>query len=177
MNILIIIFGSIVGLIVLLLIIALFVKNESVIEREIIINKPNAEVFDYVKYIKEQDKYNKWVMTDPGMKKTFTGIDGTIGFIYAWDSQNKGAGKGEQEIKNIIDGEKVDLEIRFERPFKGVSNSTIQTQTVSEKQTKVKWTFRSNSKYPINLMSALLEGALGKDLEKSLNNLKNILEK
>ncbi len=177
MNILITIIVAIVGLVALFFIIALFVKKESVIEREIIISKPKVEVFDYVKYVKEQDKYNKWVMTDPNMKKTFTGIDGTIGFIYAWDSENKGAGKGEQEIKNIIDGEKVDLEIRFERPFKAVSTSTIQTQVASVNQTKVKWTFKSNSKYPINLMSALLESTLGKDLDKSLNNLKNILEK
>lgn len=168
--------GAIVGLIVLFLIAALFVKKESIIEREIIINKSNAEVFNYVKYIKEQDKYNKWVMADPNMKKDFKGVDGTIGFIYAWDSDSKG-GKGEQEIKGLKDGERVDLEIRFEKPFKAVSVSVIETQMLSADQTKVKWTFKSNSKYPINLMSAMLEGALGKDLLISLNNLKSILEK
>jgi len=170
------ILGSIVGLIALFLIAALFVKKESVIEREIIINKPKAEVFNYVKHIKEQDKYNKWVMADPNMKKDFKGVDGTVGFVYAWDSNAKG-GKGEQEIKSLTGGERVDLEIRFEKPFKAVSTSVIQTQSVSDKQTKVKWTFKSNSKYPVNLMSTMLEGALGKDLLLSLNNLKNILEK
>ncbi|MBA3680919.1 MAG: SRPBCC family protein [Bacteroidetes bacterium] len=176
MNILIIVIGSIVGLIIVLLIVALFVKKESIIEREIIVNKPRAEVFNYVKHIKEQDKYNKWVMADPNMKKEYKGTDGAVGFIYAWDSDNKG-GKGEQEIKNLVEGERVDLEIRFEKPFKAVSTSSIQTQTVSDTQTKVKWTFKSNSKYPINLMSALFEGMLGKDLNISLNNLKAILEK
>lgn len=168
--------GSIVGLIALFLIAALFVKKESVIERDIIINKPKAEVFNYVKCIKEQDKYNKWVMADPNMKKEFRGADGTVGFIYAWDSNAKG-GKGEQEIKAITQGERIDIEIRFEKPFKGISDSIIQTQVISADQTKVTWTFKSNSKYPLNIMSALLEGALGKDLDKSLNNLKSILEK
>lgn len=177
MAILLIIISAIIGLIALFLIIALFVKKESIIEREITINKPKSEVFNYVKYIKEQDKYNKWVMMDPTMKKDYKGVDGTVGFIYSWDSENKGAGKGEQEIKDITEGEKIDLEIRFEKPFKAVSTSTIQTLAVSDKQTKVKWTFKSNSKYPLNLMSALLEAALGKDLEKSLNNLKSIFEK
>ncbi len=176
MTILLIILGSIIGLIALFLIAALFVKKESVIEREIIINKPNAEVFNYVKHIKEQDKYNKWVMADPGMKKEFRGTDGTTGFVYAWDSNAKG-GKGEQEIKDLKEGERVDLEIRFEKPFKAVSTSTIQTQPATNNQTKVTWAFKSNSKYPINLMSAMLEGALGKDLLISLNNLKQILEK
>ena len=71
------------------LIIALFVKKEYSIEREITINKPQQEVFSYVKYLKNQDNYSKWVMTDPAMKKDFRGTDGTEGFVYAWDSKNK----------------------------------------------------------------------------------------
>jgi len=76
-------------LIALLLIVALFIKNDYSVEREITINKPRQEVFDYVKLLKNQDHYSKWVMTDPGMKKDFTGTDGTVGFVYAWDSQKK----------------------------------------------------------------------------------------
>ncbi len=43
-------------------------------------------------------------MTDPLMKKQFKGTDGTVGFLYAWDSQNNEVGKGEQEIERIKDG-------------------------------------------------------------------------
>ena len=74
------------------LIIALFIKKEYSIQREITINKPQQEVFNYVKYLKNQDNYSKWVMTDPAMKKDFRGTDGTVGFVYAWDSKNKNAG-------------------------------------------------------------------------------------
>ena len=81
------------------LIIALFVRKEYAVERELTISKPQQEVFNYVKYLKNQDNYSKWVMTDPAMKKDFKGIDGTSGFVYAWDSKIKKAGKGEQEIK------------------------------------------------------------------------------
>jgi hypothetical protein len=51
------------------------------------------------------------------MKKEFRGTDGTDGFVYAWDG-NKNAGSGEQEIKRITDGDRIDLEIRFARPFR-----------------------------------------------------------
>lgn len=54
---------------------------------------------------------------DPNMKKDFRGTDGTVGFVYAWDG-NKKAGKGEQEIKKITEGERVDVEVRFEKPLK-----------------------------------------------------------
>ena len=99
MQILKIILIVIAAIIAIPLIIALFVSNDYNITRSIIINKPQQEVFDYIKLLKNQEKFSKWVMTDPNMKTTFTGTDGTVGCIYAWDSENKQAGKGEQEIK------------------------------------------------------------------------------
>lgn len=96
MNILLKILIGIGALIVLLLIVAIFVKNEYSVQREIVINRSKQEVFDYIKYLKNQDQYNKWVMMDPEMKKTFRGTDGKIGFVYAWDG-NDIAGKGSRK--------------------------------------------------------------------------------
>ena len=163
-------------IIALPLIIALFVKKEYAVEREITINKPKPEVFNYVKHLKNQDQYSKWVMIDPGMKKDFRGTDGTVGFVYAWDGNND-AGKGEQEIKKIADGERVDVEIRFIKPFEGVATAPIITETVSENQTKVKWGLKGKSNYPMNFMNLFMDNMLGKDLETSLTNLKSVLEK
>lgn len=53
------------------LIVALFVKKDYAVEREVIINKPKAEVFNYIKFIKNQGHYSKWSMMDPAMKKTY----------------------------------------------------------------------------------------------------------
>ncbi|MDB5209066.1 MAG: Polyketide cyclase / dehydrase and lipid transport [Flavisolibacter sp.] len=177
MNILLIILSAIVGLIALLLLIALFVKKDYVIEREITIGKPKADVFNYIKHLKNQDHYSKWVMTDPNMNKTFTGTDGTEGFIYAWDSTNKAAGKGEQEIKNITEGERLDVEVRFEKPFAGIANTPMITEAIHANGTKLKWGMNGRSKYPMNLMNLFMAKMLGKDLETSLTNLKIILEK
>ena len=116
-------------------------------------------------------------MTDPNMKKELKGTDGTVGFIYAWDSENKQAGKGEQEIVKIIDGELLDVEVRFERPFKSTAKTSFKTVSVSENQTKVIWGMDGNNKYPMNLMNPIIDKLLGKDLEISLVTLKNILEK
>lgn len=158
-------------------IIALFVNKEYTIQREITINKPKQEVFNYVRYLKNQDHYSKWVMTDPNMKKDFRGTDGTPGFVYAWDSKNKNAGKGEQEIKSITEGEKVDIEVRFEKPMQGIAYTPIETEAISENQTKVTWGMHGRSSYPMNIMNLFMDNMLGKDLETSLKNLKSILEK
>jgi hypothetical protein len=179
MNIIITILLSIAGLIALLLIIALFTKKEYSLYREISINKTKQDVFNYIKLLKNQDHYSKWVMTDPAMKKEFRGMDGTVGFIYAWNGNNK-AGQGEQEIKSIKDNERIDMEVRFVRPFKGISDTYMTTVTENRPdKTKVKWGFSSKMKYPSNVMLLFMnmEKLLGKDIEISLENLKAILEK
>ncbi|MEO6550667.1 MAG: SRPBCC family protein [Ferruginibacter sp.] len=158
------------------LVIALFVKKEYLVERNVTINKPKQEVFNYLKFLKNQDNFNKWVKTDPNMKKDFRGTDGTVGFVYAWDGNSK-AGKGEQEIKQLQDGEKVDVEIRFEKPFASIASTPFTTTSVSPTQTKVTWAMKGKSKYPINFMNLFMDKLLGSDIDSSLLMLKGVLEK
>jgi uncharacterized protein YndB with AHSA1/START domain len=108
---------------------ALVVKKEYTVERKIIINQPRQKVFDFLKFLKNQDQYNKWWQADPNAKTEYKGIDGTVGFMAAWDSADKKVGKGEEEIKSIKEGERVDYEIRFEKPFKGIAHAYMKTET------------------------------------------------
>jgi len=156
-------------------IVALFVKKAYSITGSVIILTTQKTVFNYLKIVKNQEYYSKWVMRDPTMKKTFTGTDGMVGFIYAWDSSDKNVGKGEQEIKRI-DHNQIDLEIRFEKPFKGIAQTSISTELLSENKTKVVWNMSGKSNYPMNIMNLFMGGILRKDIEKSLNQLKINLE-
>ena len=83
----------IVILIGLVLITGLFVKKEMKAEREVVINKPKSEVFNYVKYLKNQKEYSKWASMDPAMKVEFKGTDATPCFVYAWESEKDDVGK------------------------------------------------------------------------------------
>ncbi|MCW3122235.1 MAG: polyketide cyclase [Flavipsychrobacter sp.] len=157
------------------LIIALFVPRAYTVEREIVINKPKQDVFNFVKMLKNQDKYNKWLMADPNLSQDFRGTDGTVGFVVAWDS--KKVGKGEQEIKKLVEGELLGCETRFEKPFKSIANTTMTTEAVSDNQTKIKWVFAGTSPYPMNMMNLVIDKMLGGDLAISLGNLKVLLEK
>ncbi len=177
MNILVILLIVIISIIALFLIIALFIRHTYHVERDVEINKPKQEVFNYVKYIKNQESYNKWVMMDPDMRRNYIGTDGAPGFVSTWDSDNKNVGKGEQEIKGITEGEKLNLEVRFEKPFKNIANISMITQALQGNKTKVKWRMEGKNSYPMNLMNLFIPGMLGKDLAISLTNLKAILEK
>jgi uncharacterized protein YxeA len=168
----------ILGVIVIALIAALFIDKNYAVEREIIINKPKQQVFDYIKYIKNQDHYSVWNQLDPVMNKTYTGIDGTVGFVYAWDSKKKEAGKGAQEISNIVEGERLDMKLHFEEPFEADDNAYMTTEAQGPAQTKVKWGFSGHMNYPMNLIPVLMnmEKMLGDDLQNGLTNLKKNLE-
>ncbi len=177
MNILLIVLAVLGAIIALLLLVALFIKNEYTVVREITIAKPRQDVFNYIKLLRNQDHYSKWVMMDPHMKKNFTGVDGMVGFVYAWDSENKQAGKGAQEIMKLIEGERVDAEVRFIKPFEAIAITYMITGSVPENKTKVTWGMNGRSKYPMTLMNPFMDNLLGKDLQTSLSTLKNILEK
>ena len=164
------------GVIVILLIVALIIRKTYHVQREIVIKAPLEKVFDYVRNLKNQDNFNKWVMVDPSMRKDFRGTDGTAGFIYSWNG-NKKAGEGEQEIKTIVEGKNIETEIRFIRPFTAVASVKLTTESLSGNQTKVTWSNTSAMKYPLNIMVSMIEKMLSKDMDESLNNLKTILEK
>ncbi|QNL48296.1 SRPBCC family protein [Olivibacter sp. SDN3] len=169
---------TILGIVVVVLITALFVKKEYAVEREVVVNKPRQEVFDYIKYIKNQDNYSKWNQMDPDMKKTYQGTDGTEGFIYAWESDDQGAGKGEQEIKKIVEGERVDCEIRFKEPMESSAPVYMTTTSATNNQTLIKWGFNGKMPYPMNVMLLFMDmdEIIGDDLQTSLDKLKNVLE-
>lgn len=162
----------------ILLITALFVNQDYDVERSITINRPSQEVFDYVKYLKNQDNFSKWANMDPKMKKSYKGTDGEPGFVSAWDSEDKNVGKGEQEIMSIQEGIRIDYELRFIEPFESTENAYILTNAIDSTQTEVVWGFNGSMAYPMNLMLLFMnfEEMIGSDLQTGLENLKKEME-
>jgi hypothetical protein len=170
---------SIVGIVALVLIVALFINGKYAVEREVKINKSKQEVYDYVKYLKNQDNFSVWAKADPAMKKEFAGEDATVGCMASWDSENPDVGKGEQKIVKIAEGERIDYELHFIEPFESTDYAYLTTTSVNDSVTSVKWGFHGEMKYPMNLMMLFMdmEAMLAPDLQNGLNNLKGILEK
>src|SRR4249919_615436 len=131
MNTVITILLVVAGIIALLLLIALFMKREHYVNREIIINAPRQKVFEYIKMLKNQDEFNKNAMAAPDRTREFKGTDGTVEYVYAW-SGDKNAGVGEKEIKNIIEGKRIETEIRFVKPMRAIANIIMETESLSD---------------------------------------------
>ncbi|MCW3105147.1 MAG: polyketide cyclase [Bacteroidetes bacterium] len=176
MHLLIIILLVLAGLITLLLTIGLFMKKEHYVRREIIINAPRQKVFDYLKLLKNQDEFNRHAQAGADRKKEFRGTDGTVGYVYAW-SGDKNAGEGEKEIKGIVEGKKIEMEIRFVKPMAATARIIMEMESLSADQTKVYWSNAGALKYPVNILIPVMEKAVAKDMDGSLLTLKSILEK
>jgi hypothetical protein len=172
------VFIALAAIVVLLLVVALFVKKDYAVERNVVVNRPVESVFNYIKYLKNMDNYSVWAQRDPNMKKTFSGEDGTVGAISTWDSENPDVGKGEQEITNIVANQRMDFELRFKEPFEATDQAYFIVQAINDSTTNVKWGFTGSMDYPMNLLLLTMdmEKMVGGDLQTGLDNLKKLLE-
>lgn len=168
----------IAGIIALIIILGLIAPKNFQVEREILIKKSKEQVFAYIKLLKNQDNWSAWAKKDPDMKKEYRGTDGSVGFVSAWEG-NKQVGKGEQEIKSIKEGERVDFELRFEKPWKTINPAYMITEREGDNLTKVKWGFSGKMPFPMNMMMLFMsmDKMAGKDFDEGLSNLKSLLER
>ena len=160
-------------------VVAFISPTEFQVEREVVIDKPKAEVFDYLKMLKNQNEWGPWVQKDPKIKLTYSGEDGNPGFVSKWESEHEEVGHGEQEIKKIVDGKRIDTEIRFIKPWEATSNGYLETEDAGEGKTKVKWGFTGSMPRPMNLLLLVtpFEDEVGKDFNEGLAKLKSVVEK
>jgi hypothetical protein len=168
---------SVLAIIVLALVYAFFAERNFTVMSEVIINKSKQEVFDYTKNLHNQEKWSKWVMADPKVKLTYSGADGAVGSKVAWVSDVDDVGIGEQEIMNINGNTSFDQEIRFKKPFEGISKAIVTFDSVGVNLTKVTTSFKSENPFPMNLMIPIVKSMLQKDMDQNAANLKGQLEK
>lgn len=161
----------IVGLIVFMLIIALFVSKSFHAGSQITINRPATEVFDYVSSLKNQGNYDAWSQMDPNIQKQYSGTDKTVGFTYEWKSKKVGDGK--QVISRIDPGKRIEMDLFFNGSDKA-NKSFIEVVSVGEEQSLVMWEIDGSMPYPFNIMGLFFD--MNKDFDQGLKNLKAILE-
>lgn len=148
------------------LIMALFVSNEFKGENTVKINKPVQEVYDYVKYLDNQENFGVWFQMDPNMKTSSEGIDGTSGYTFKWVSDV--VGNGSQTITSLTANDSVisSLDFGFGPPAKGY----FHLKELGPSQTEVTWGVIGKSPYPWNLMGLFMD--MNKDFVIGTQNLK-----
>jgi hypothetical protein len=147
------------------------------VSRTIEINRTPEDVFEYLKYLKNQDEWSPWQRKDPNMKKDFRGTDGTVGAVSSWVG-NKDVGSGEQEITRLVEGSRVESKLRFFKPWKSQSDAYMEVEPATDGGSNVRWGFSGKNGFPMRLMMLFMsmDKMVGKDFEEGLANLKSRME-
>ena len=147
-------------------------------EREITISRSHHEVFSYLRPLNNFRNWNPFLRKDPQAKLESRGTDGQVGYVAAWEG-NRDMGSGEQEITRIVDGERIEFELRFKKPFKATNRGYFSTESVGGSQTKVRWGMTGKSMFPMSLIGLFIdcEKMIGNEFDWGLKQLKSILEK
>lgn len=166
------------GLLALILIVAAVVGTKWTLNRSIKINAPVDKVWEFTSTLHGMNKWSPWLDLDPAMKQSYTGEDGKPGATYAWESDNKNVGAGNQSITKVTPKQQFDMRINFIKPFKGVADGWVKLQPDGN-ATIVTWGIDSSTPYPMNIIKVfgIIEKNLNKSFDSGLNKLKSLSEK
>jgi uncharacterized protein YndB with AHSA1/START domain len=167
---------AILSLAVVLLLVAAVLPKDFKIESSVVINKPVNQVFAYLKFMENGKKWQPWEKLDPNASGELKGVDGRVGAVASWSGNSK-VGVGEQEIKNIVKNERIDFELRFQKPMKTTNQAYFITESVDKNSTKVIWGMTGRTPYPFNLVCFYMRDKVTKQFADGLVDLKNVLEK
>lgn len=162
--------------ILLLLLASAFIPKHFDIATSSIITQPKDEVFNYLKLMKNANKWQAKLALSKETKQKLTGIDGTIGSTLLW-KQNDGQNLVQQKIIHIIEGQKINFKFYFEKPIKITSETYFITETVEENETKVTWGIKGEVPYPLNIICHFMRKKVVTNLSRDLVNLQNTLDK
>lgn len=166
---------GIAGIIVLVLVVAAFMDKTSTLQKEVTINKPAMDIYNYARMHRNQVEWSAWYKMDTLAKIEITGTDGEVGSAWHWDSEV--TGKGDQTIVSLEPGTKIDYALHFIKPFEGVASNIVTLESIDSTHTLVKNTFSSTSPYPMNIMSLCNDMMIGTPMQDGLNAIKANLEK
>ncbi len=156
----------------------IFLPKDYTIENSVTVNQTRFVVFDKIRLLKTHQEWNPWTRKDPSIVYEYIGVDGAEGFITHWEG-NSEVGEGEQQIKKIIEGERIDYDIRLKSPRKTVYSSSLTTTEDGDLKTRLTWKMHVHVNFPYNVIFKIFkkQEKLEYDFQEGTNVLKAIIEK
>ena len=142
-----------------------------------VIKASPEEIFPYISNLRKGELWSPYEKLDPNMKKTFNGVDGTVGSSMDFEG-NRDAGSGRLEIMNIVPNQSVELKLTMTEPIK-VENVVIYTLTSENDGTRFSWSMKGDSGFLGKLVGVFIdcEKMLAGQFSEGIENLKNYIEK
>lgn len=166
---------GIVAVIVLVLVVGFVLPRQVHIERSIVINAPQAQLFDALDGFKRFNEFSPWAALDPNTQYSYSGPESGVGAKMSWTSTDSKVGSGTNEIvestppnfirTRLVFGDQGPAEARFKlEPADG--------------GTRVTWGFDCDlGNNPIaHYFGLMFDKWIGSDYDKGLAKLKQVME-
>ena len=141
------------------------------VERTRTIQAPVERVYPLIADFHQWTRWSPWEDLDPDLHRAYSGADAGVGAVYAW-SGNRKAGAGRMEIVKAEDDRMVEIDLRFEKPFKSQNSSTFVLEPVGE-TTSVTWRMTGPRPLLMRLTQKFfdMDRLVGKDFDKGLDKM------
>lgn len=146
-------------------------------ERSISIAAPPAAIFEHVDDLERWQAWSPWEKLDPAMQRTYSETTRGVGATYTWEG-NSDVGKGAMTIVESSADERIAMQLEFMEPM-AASNQVVFTFVPSGDATTVTWVMSGSNNFVAKAFDLLfdIESMVGKDFEKGLASLKELVEK
>lgn len=173
----IIFFCAIIGLITFVAFLHAYGQKEYDFSKTIVVNRPKAEVYAFIRQLKNQPKWIGWFQKDPNIDIKYRAEDGKMGAISYWKGNHK-VGEGVQKITKIREGKVLETQTLFLKPHKTLSLCYMAVKEIDPQKTKMVFGIRGWHDFPASVLILIngMEETHGKEFEKGLQDLKSILE-
>jgi hypothetical protein len=161
-------------LIGLILVIAAVLPSEYKVVRSTTINKPVEEVYSVIADYNQRRAWDPWFEKEPDAEIVLEGTAGIVGSKYSWKGEE--IGSGSMVLEKAVENEHIQAHLHFITPME--SEATIKWDvSATEAGTRVDWIMEGKNAYPLGrYMGLLMDGWIGPDLVKGLENLKKYTE-
>ncbi|GAB3196409.1 hypothetical protein ABID22_002927 [Pontibacter aydingkolensis] len=166
---------TLLSLVVVLLIVSFFLPSKVTVVRTAVLKAPTPLVFEQVNMLQNWEKWSPWHKIDPQMLLSYEGPDGGKDAKYNWFSIHPNVGNGSLTITESVPNQRIDTKMQFEGESDGLAYYLFEE---TPEGTKVTWTMEADmGSNPINkYFGLMMDGMLGPDFERGLENLRNVVE-
>ncbi len=141
------------------------------VQRSRTIDAPADRVYALIADFQQWPAWSPGEDVDPELQREYSGATSGQGAVYSW-SGNRKAGTGRMEIVDVEPDRRIDIDLRFEKPFTS-ENRTSFVLTPQGDATTVTWQMTGPRPLVMRIAGPLLnmDKLVGRDFEKGLDRL------
>ncbi len=166
---------SVLGIYLIALAAGFLLPKETIVSRNIVVDAPQALVFELVSNHKDFARWSPWAKKDPSMKVELSGPEKGVGSKQSWSSKHPQVGTGESVYTEYEPYTRARTQMTFDQ---GGGDAVFNVKALSDNQTEVEWLFETahSNIFERYIGYFLIDNMIGGEYEVGLNDLKTLAE-